>query len=83
MRVREKGPGEGWLSARVVEGRRLTPICRGTRGAAGCRTPGVVQALDGGHLAINGHGYGGKCCSRYFLKLFVHLNQTNRKLAKI
>jgi len=53
LRVLEKGPGGGSPSASGVEGRCPTPIGRGTRGAAGCRTPEMDQAPDWGRLAIN------------------------------
>ena len=48
----QKGPGGGWPCARGAGGSCRTPIWPGTSEAAGCGTPEVGQAADGGRLAI-------------------------------
>ena len=52
----EKGPGGGWPRARCAGESCRTPIWLGNSEAAGCGTPEVGQAADGGRLAMEWNG---------------------------
>ena len=71
----QKGPGGGWPCARGAGGSCRTPIWPGTSEAAGCGTPEVGQAADGGRLAMDWIGLGFKFTSE--------LNTTERSQERI
>ena len=51
---REPGPGGGWPCVSDAKECRLTPTWRGISRAAGCGTPEVGRARDGGRPAEEG-----------------------------